>query len=385
MRASRTATSPAGWDSPEAPTDLVHSLLRWFSAGARNLPWRRTRDPYAIWVSEIMLQQTQVQTVIPYWTRWMEAFPDVQSLASAPEDRVLKLWEGLGYYSRARNLHRAASRIASLEGSRFPGTVDGLMELPGIGRYTAGAIASIAFNQPAPILDGNVIRVLTRILALPGDPRSRALQEILWARAVDLVAASNGENFIPMPWGEPLGARSALNQSLMELGAMVCLPKGPRCDGCPIQGRCRARAMGTQEQYPEATPRPTSIHKVIAAIAIERQGRLFVRQRPKGGVNAGFWEFPNFEVPDGVDSVHQFVAAWLDVPENRLVALPLIRHAITRYRIRLESFHAPGIDLPGTLGSEGRWVERGDLETLALTGAHRRIVLSLPKADAIGC
>lgn len=383
MRASRTATSPAGWDSPEAPTDLVHSLLRWFSAGARDLPWRRTHDPYAIWVSEIMLQQTQVQTVIPYWTRWMEAFPDVQSLASAPEDQVLKLWEGLGYYSRARNLHRAASQIAISEGSRFPETVAGLLELPGIGRYTAGAIASIAYNQPAPILDGNVIRVLTRILALRGDPRARTLQEILWARAEDLVAASGGVDDIRMPWGEPLGACSALNQSLMELGAMVCLPKAPRCDGCPIQGRCRSRAMGTQEQYPEAAPRPTSIQKVLAAVAIERQGRLFVRQRPKGGVNAGFWEFPNLEVPDGIGSVLRYVATWLNVPENRLVPLPAIRHAITRYRIRLESFHTTGVDLPAALDPDGRWVDRRDLETLALTTAHRRIVQSLPKADAI--
>jgi A/G-specific adenine glycosylase len=143
--------------------------------------------------------------------------------------------------------------------------------------------------------------------------------------------------------------------------------------------------MGTQEQYPEASPRPTSIQKVMAAVAIEREGRLFVRQRPKGGVNAGFWEFPNLEVPHGVRSIHRYVATWLNVPENRLVALPPIRHAITRYRIRLESFHALGIDLPGTLGPEGRWVERGDLQTLALTAAHRRIVLSLPKADAIGC
>ena len=143
--------------------------------------------------------------------------------------------------------------------------------------------------------------------------------------------------------------------------------------------------MGTQEQYPEASPRPTSIQKVIAAVAIERQGRLFVRQRPKGGVNAGFWEFPNLEVPDGAASVLRYVSTWLNVPENRLVPLPLIRHAITRYRIRLESFHAPGIDLPGSLEPEGRWVERGDLETLALTAAHRRIVLSLPRTDAIGC
>lgn len=382
MRASRTATASAGWDRSETSVELVHCLLCWFSVEARDLPWRRTRDPYAIWISEIMLQQTQVQTVIPYWTRWMAAFPDIHALASAPEERVLKLWEGLGYYSRARNLHRAAGWMAASNQSRFPTTVEGLLDLPGIGRYTAGAIASIAFNQPAPILDGNVIRVLTRLLALRGDPRTRALQDILWARARDLVAASEGLEEVRMPWKESLGACSALNQSLMELGATVCLPKGPRCDGCPIGGRCQARAMGIQEQYPETAPRPAPIQKVTAAVAIEQEGRLFVRQRPVGGVNAGFWEFPNFEVPEGVGSVHRYVATWFDVPEDRLVPLPPIRHAITRYRIRLESFHAAGIDLPKTLGSEGRWMERRDLETLAFTAAHRRIVRFLinPKA-----
>ena len=374
MRASRTAPLPDGWDSPGIPSELVHNLLRWFSAAARDLPWRRTKDPYAIWVSEIMLQQTQVQTVIPYWTRWMEAFPDARALAAAPEEQVLKLWEGLGYYSRARNLHRAAAQITASTGARFPTTVEGLLDLPGIGRYTAGAIASIAFGQPAPILDGNVIRVLTRLLALAGDPRARPLQDLLWSRARELVVASDGLDDVPMPWGGVLGACSALNQSLMELGATVCLPKEPRCAGCPLAVRCRARAQGTPEQYPEAAARPAAVHKVTAAVVLERDGRFYVRKRPAGGVNSGFWEFPNLEVLDGTRSVQQHLANRLDIPPETLVPLPPIRHAITRYRIRLESFHAKDIDPPQALGSEGCWVARQDLESLAFTAAHRRIV-----------
>ncbi len=380
MRASRTAIAPTGWDGPGTPGDLAQSLLQWFSTEARDLPWRRTRNPYGIWVSEIMLQQTQVQTVIPYWNRWMEAFPDVHALATASEERVLKQWEGLGYYSRARNLQRAAARIVGSEAGRFPDTVESLLEMPGIGRYTAGAIASIAFNRPAPILDGNVIRVLTRLLALRGDPRTRLLQEILWARAQDLVTASEGRGDVRMPWGERLGDCSALNQSLMELGATVCLPKGARCEICPLQTRCRARAEGTQERYPETTPRPAPIQKVHAAVVVEHAGRMWVRQRPAGVVNAGFWEFPGLEIPDTFDSVRQHVARWLSVPEDRLAPLAPIRHAITRYRIRLESFHTTGIGRPDVLGSAGRWVDHRELEVLAFTAAHRRIVRLLPKA-----
>ena len=197
-----------------------------------------------------MLQQTQVQTVIPYWTRWMDAFPDARALAAAPEEQVLKLWEGLGYYSRARNLHRAAAQITASTGARFPTTVEGLLDLPGIGRYTAGAIASIAFGQPAPILDGNVIRVLTRLLTLAGDPRGRPLHELLWSRARELVVASDGLDDVPMPWGGVLGACSALNQSLMELGG-----HGLPSEGAPMRRMSpRGPLSGTRPGNPGAIP-----------------------------------------------------------------------------------------------------------------------------------
>lgn len=166
----------------------------------------------------------------------------------------------------------------------------------------------------------------------------------------------------------------------MELGATVCLPKGPRCDGCPIASHCRARASGTQERHPETPPRPAPVQKIHAAVVIEREGSVWVRQRPEGVVNAGFWEFPGLEVPDPIDSVRRHVARWLNVPEEHLAPLAPIRHAITRYRIRLEGFHTTGLGLPDVIGSTGRWVDRRELEALALTTAHRRIVRLLPKA-----
>src|SRR5262245_26505242 len=226
------------------PTAFVPILLAWFVRAARDLPWRRTLDPYAIWVSEIMLQQTQVKTVIPYWIRWMQELPDVLALARAPQERVLKLWEGLGYYTRARNLQSAARFITDEWAGHFPQRYADVHSLPGIGRYTAGAICSIAYNQPMPILDGNVIRVLTRLFGLAGDPRDKRLHDRLWGLATAAV-----EHAATTPLLEtrhrgftPSGACSAFNQSLMELGALICLPKQPRCTECPLQTNCRALA-----------------------------------------------------------------------------------------------------------------------------------------------
>ncbi|MCW5558222.1 MAG: A/G-specific adenine glycosylase, partial [Verrucomicrobiae bacterium] len=261
---------------------MAAALIPWFRARARDLPWRRTRDPYAIWVSEIMLQQTQVRTVIPYWERWMQALPDVAALARTPEDRVLKLWEGLGYYSRARNLQKAA-RLLVERGGVFPDSVEGLLELPGIGRYTAGAIASIAFHRPEPILDGNVIRVLTRLFALGGDPKSSRLNARLWGLAEQLVRAAEASAHAP-------GACSALNQGLMELGALICSPREPHCAECPVASHCRAHALGRAHRYPGGGRVPDTVKVCRVVVVAEQGGRRFVRQRPDGAVNGGFWE-----------------------------------------------------------------------------------------------
>src|SRR5436190_674598 len=246
---------------------IVNKLQWWFAANARDLPWRRTLDPYAIWVSEIMLQQTQVSTVIPYWERWMRELPDIQSLANASEQEVLKLWEGLGYYARARNLHRAAK---SLKGSPFPHKFEDVLALPGVGRYTAGALCSIAFNQPTAILDGNVRRALSRLFATNED---------LWEIAQELVTKTD--------------TCGALNQALMELGAVLCIPRDPRCDECPVARQCLARKLGRVEEFP-AKPARAAVTRLRSRVFVYHyKGRYLVRQRPDDVVNARLWEFPN--------------------------------------------------------------------------------------------
>ena len=213
---------------------LVPLLLNWFAANARDLPWRRMQDPYAIWVSEIMLQQTQVKTVIPYWQRWMREVPTIAALAKARPEKIHKLWEGLGYYTRVRNMQHAAQQIISQYNGRFPENFDDILSLSGVGRYTAGAISSIAFNQPRPILDGNVIRVLTRVFGITTDPRERKTNAQLWRLAEELVLHASRTTHHVSPC-------SHLNQSLMELGALVCTPRSPLCVDCPLTKSCIAR------------------------------------------------------------------------------------------------------------------------------------------------
>lgn len=361
--------------SPPSPRSLVAALLPWFCANHRDLPWRRTRNPYAVWVSEIMLQQTQVKTVIPYWQRWLAELPEIADLAAAPEERVLKLWEGLGYYSRARNLQKAARHIVEHHAGRFPARFTDLLALPGVGRYTAGAIASIAFNQPAPILDGNVIRVLTRAFALPGDPKEKALQTRLWTLAEELVRTAE-KNPAPALPDNFTGPCSGLNQSLMELGATVCLPRNPACTKCPLETLCLARRQGVPERFPETKARPETTQRRFVVAVLEHGGKFRVRQRPAGGVNAGFWEFPNLELsPD--DDPAQAAGGWLGLPVEAFVPLRSVTHSITRYRIRLEVLRATVKRLPTGCLPAGEWHDRAGLERLALTAAHRRIARQL--------
>lgn len=232
-------------------------LLGWYDRVRRDLPWRRTDDPYAIWVSEAMLQQTQVATVIPYYRRFLARFPTVHALASAPEVDVLKHWEGLGYYSRARNLHKAAGVVVSECNGTLPDTLDGLQSLPGIGPYMAAAVASIAFNRPVPVLDGNVERVLTRLHGISDPAREKATHQRLWALADDLLS-------IDRPGDH--------NQAMMELGATVCTPRAPDCPGCPFTGDCKAERAGNPESYPVKLPKKTVPHHHIAVGLVMRDG-----------------------------------------------------------------------------------------------------------------
>jgi A/G-specific adenine glycosylase len=369
---------------------IARRLIDWFAAQARDLPWRRTRDPYAVWISEIMLQQTQVRTVIPYWERWMRELPEISALAEAKPERVLKLWEGLGYYRRARNLQQAARTLVGRHGGRFPETLEDVLDLPGIGRYTAGAICSIAFNQPVPALDGNVIRVLARVFGIQGNPRARRTNDLLWSLAAALVeaaqalsarqgrAAGRPKDAVPAYRDAGvIGFCSALNQSLMELGSVVCAPAQPQCKSCPLRQVCLARQEGLQDKLPQHAGRPRVTARQFIALVLEDRGRVLVQQRPADGVNAHLWEFPTFEVEAG-DSVAILRAAanGFPVKECSLRALCTIKHSITRYRITVRAFHGLVGRSKVSKPPSGRWLTARQLASLPLTAAHRRILRS---------
>jgi A/G-specific adenine glycosylase len=263
---------------------LSKALLVWYGANARDLPWRRTHDPYAIWVSEIMLQQTRVEAVLPYYKRWMARFPDIHTLAAASQEEVLALWEGLGYYSRARHLHRAAQVLVAEHGGRLPETAAELERLPGIGRYTAAAIATFAFGADAIALDGNLRRILSRLFDLPLDPRTPEGERRLLAQAAGLL---------------PRGRASEFNQALMDLGATICTPRSPDCLRCPLAQACLARARRTQAQRPVRARRRPIPHRTVAAAVLRRNGDVLVGRRPEGSLLGGLWEFPGGKQESG--------------------------------------------------------------------------------------
>ncbi len=256
------------------------ALRRWHVGNGRDLPWRNCRDPYKVWISEIMLQQTTVAAVKPYFERFLKRFPNVAKLAAAREEDVLRLWEGLGYYSRARNLRKAAQAIVA-NGGEFPQSIESLLQLPGIGRYTAGAIVSFAFDRPAPILEANTLRLYCRLLGFRDDPRSTSGQRTLWSFAEKLVAEKSPGEF---------------NQALMDLGATVCTPTDPRCDECPVASCCRALAEQAQAEIPAPKQRPEITETHEAYVAIESAGRYLIYRRPEGQRWAGLWDFPRFEL-----------------------------------------------------------------------------------------
>lgn len=373
---------------PPQPRRLVTVLLDWFAAHARALPWRSSRDPYAIWISEVMLQQTQVKTVIPYWERWMRSLPDVPALAKASEARILKLWEGLGYYTRARNLQRAAREILARHGGKIPDRREDLLTLPGIGRYTAGAISSIAFNQPAPILDGNVIRVLSRVFAIRGNPRERTTNQRLWQLAATLVATAADTR-------RP-DACSHLNQALMELGALVCMPRQADCPACPCRRLCGARRDGLVDRLPNLAPRPRTTARHFFVFVFADRRRWLVRQRPAGQVNAGLWEFPTVEASP-TTRPREAVAGLLsgspgisrdsgNQPFN-LTPLGKVSCGITRYRLTLECYAvtpARSSRLPCPVPAHlGRWRSVRSLDDLAFSSGQRA-VLRLARKTILG-
>jgi A/G-specific adenine glycosylase len=359
---------PADSLGPERVLELRARLLAWFAEEARELPWRRTDDPYAIWVSEAMLQQTQVATVIDYWYRFLKRFPSVGDLARADDDSLMGVWSGLGYYSRARNLRKAASIIVEQYGGRFPRHREEALGLPGVGRYTAGAVLSIAYDLPEPLVDGNVARVFARLFALDDRLGSSALESTLWKIAERLVPTESSGPDGPGAW----------NQALMELGAVLCSPREPRCLLCPVQTLCSARERGLERELPRPKLRPKTI-EVEVEVALVRDGeRLLLYRRPDSGRMPGMWELPTREVATDGGVPLLWPDAWPAPGLEPGEILGRAKHGITKYRItarlREASFHAPGGVVDPRSGLA--WVPINDLANRGLTGMTKKLLRS---------
>lgn len=348
---------------------IQEDLLAWYNHSKRDLPWRHTKDPYAIWISEIMLQQTQVQTVIPYYERFLARFPNPQVLASSDLEEVLNYWAGLGYYSRARNLHAAAKMIVEKYNGVFPASRDEILALPGIGRYTVGAILSIALNQNEPILDGNVIRVLSRIYMISGDPAAVEVKEALWGLSHELI---------------PNGYAGDFNQAMMELGACICTPLDPECNRCPVETVCLARQAGLQEEYPQLKKRPAIQRVREVAAVIEDKGLYLIAKRPPEGLWGGLWEFPRGRCRDGEneeDALIRIVNETLGVEIRIESPMTVIKHSVMHYSITLTAYHAMIVTgSPDTLSySELRWISLDDIAKTPFSAPQAKLLKMLLK------
>ena len=329
---------------------IAKPLLAWYRVNGRCLPWREDSEPYHIYVAEIMLQQTQVDTVIPYYLRWMRHFPDIQVLAVAPEQDVLKTWEGLGYYSRARNMHRAAQIIMDKHSGIIPSDRKKLEELPGIGRYTSGAITSIAFGSDEPTLEGNIRRVLSRHFDISAIAGSSESEQKLWSLAEVCL---------------PKGRAGEFNQALMDLGSMVCTTRKPVCNACPLNASCAAKALGVQEERPVRRERKPVPHYTVVAAVILRKEKVLITRRPPNGLLGGMWEFPGGKVEDGEDEqtalkreIHEELGVKIKVGKK----IGTFMHAYTHFKVTLHAYYC--ILINGT----PRVLQVSDLNWIGLTG-----------------
>lgn len=345
--------------------ELRRALLRWFDAHKRPTPWRDNPDPYRVWVSEVMLQQTQTATVIPYFERFLARFPTVQALAEAPLEEVLRYWEGLGYYARARNLHKAAQQIAQ-NGGQLPPTAEQLRELPGIGAYTAGAIASIAFGQPTPVVDGNVTRVLARLLWLTGDLKTTSAQKQLWQLSAQLIDPQRPGDF---------------NQAMMELGSTRCTPTQPRCSECPVSHLCTAYQRNQPTAVPEPSRRPPTRQRVDVSAIVEREGRFLLAQRAAEGLWGGLWEFPRAtrQGRERLETAARRAAAQVALQAEPLQILTCVKHSVTHSRIQLYGYLCAWRS--GEAQSEAYvhfvWVTPSEVAHYALSAPQRRLAQAL--------
>jgi A/G-specific adenine glycosylase len=350
---------------------LSSKLLAWYNANKRTLPWRGHPSAYAVWVSEIMLQQTRVETVIPYFEKWMRLFPDINSLAKASEHDVLNAWEGLGYYSRARNLHRAAKIVSEQYDGEIPRDLTELRNLPGIGRYTLGAIASIAFGLDVAALDGNIKRVYSRIFDIDEAVDSLSGEKILWGLADEHL---------------PTGQVGDYNQALMDLGATICVPKNPRCLICPVMELCKARENGTQDQRPVMKPKKQVPHYLHAAAVIIKGRKVLLDQRPSQGLLGGMWEFPNGRVEgDPAKGLSGALKTGyrlrLRVERGHKIqkkeALGIVQHAYTHFKVTVHVFPCELISMPE--GTNLKWVPLKDLENYPMGKIDRQIAKMIIK------
>jgi A/G-specific adenine glycosylase len=353
---SGVTPGPTAIAAPEA----ARALARWYAAEHRALPWRETRDPYRIWLSEIMLQQTRVATVLPYYERFTSRYPTVEALAEAPRDELLKAWEGLGYYARCRNLQAAARRVVADHGGRFPQTLEGVEALPGVGRSTAHAILCFSAGKRLAVLDGNVVRVVARLFDIDGDVTRADTRRELWRCAEALIAGAD----------EP----ATHNQAMMELGATLCARKSPRCEDCPLADRCLARAAGTQAERPVKPRKAPTPHYDLGAAVVLEAGRVLICRRPSDGLLGGLWEFPcgNAEPEEPVESAAaRHCDARTGVAVGRLgEVIARVPHAFSHFRITLHAFWAaPARGSVMAERDDVRWVDAADLDAYAFPKA----------------
>lgn len=351
--------------------EIKSILLAWYKRAGRDLPWRRTRDPYKILISEFMLQQTQVDTVIPYYHEFLRNFPTVQDLARASQSRVLKAWEGLGYYARARNLHRASQEITDKFRGEIPTRFEDIADLPGFGPYTTAAVLSIAFNQNYAVLDGNVIRVLSRLFLISDDVSQARVKSRLQDLATELLHKGQAGDY---------------NQAVMELGATVCRPKQPDCEGCPLNPICKAYRSDDPSALPYKAPRKKRPHHTVGVGIVWRQNRLLIARRPEEGLLGGLWEFPASKRQKGesladccVRSIKEETGVDADIKSR----FDTVKHAFTHFSVTMHAFHC--IYTAGTatpiLCSDTRWVSVDELSDFPFSRANRKLVDAISVKD----
>lgn len=354
---------------PASEKQIAAALLDWFSSHKRNLPWRETYSPYHVWISEIMLQQTQMERGVDYFKRWIARFPDLASLSTAPQDEVLKLWEGLGYYSRARNLHKAAQIVMDQHGGTLPSSTDALLALPGIGPYTARAIASIAFKQDVCVVDANVERVVSRLYDIEQPIKSRQTQEKIGKFALRIL---------------PKGQARDFNQALMEFGSLVCSPRNPACAGCCLAEFCLARKNGVQEDRPVIVKAPSPIYISMATGILIHDGRILTQKRQADDIWGNLWEFPGGVVETGETPGQAVVREYLEetgLIVNHPEPIASFKHSFTRYRVTLHAFRVTLLSSPKELtlkaAQEHRWARWSEIMKLAFPAGHRKLVRHL--------